>query len=231
MTYGYLYCFSNQSMPGILKVGMTERTPWLRLNEANRSDTWSPPTPYKIEFAKKVLNPKRKEATLHTMLSQYTERINPKRKFFRASSEEVKAFFDLIDGDLWVEDPEEEIKTFFGLIDGGLTDTYIEEIKTLLDEEEEEEEDNQSTNSPVVKYRDMKCFTNGQRIRHTIGINKTWIGIYDSSRNGIMYNTQFYKSLNEFAAMHHSIDRDRTANGWKECECEVNGKWISTYNL
>jgi len=108
MTDGYLYCFSNQSMPGILKVGMTERTPEIRLNEANSSDTWRPPTPYKIEFAKKVLNPKQKETTLHNLLSQYTEQINPKREFFRVSSEEVNTFFDLIDGNLWVKNPEEE---------------------------------------------------------------------------------------------------------------------------
>ena len=210
MTDGYLYCFSNESMPGILKVGMTDRTPVIRLNEANSSDTWRPPTPYKIEFAKKVLNPKQKETTLHILLSQYTKRINPKREFFRVSIEEVKTFFDLIDGDLCVnEDPEED----------------------------SEEGDNQSTtsNSPVVKCRDMSiCFTNGQRIRHTIGINKTWIGIYDSSKNGIIYDKNFYKSLSGFAAMHYSIDRKdrvKSANGWKECECEINGKWISTYNL
>ena len=214
MMDGYLYCFSNQSMPGILKVGMTERTPEIRLNEANSSDTWRPPSPYKIEFAKKVLNPKQKETTLHNLLSQYTERINPKREFFRVSSEEVKTFFDLIDGDLWVKYPEEE-----------------------EEEDEEEDEDNQSTilNSSVIKCRDMsKCFTNGQRIRHTIGINKTWIGIYNSLKNGIIYDTKFYKSLSGFAEMHYSIDRTdrvKSANGWKECECEVNGKWISTYNL
>ena len=216
MTDGYLYCFSNQSMPGILKVGMTERTPKIRLNEANSSDTWRPPTPYKIEFAKKVLNPKQKETTLHNLLSQYTERINPKREFFRVSSEEVKTFFDLIDGDLWVkEDPEEE--------------------------EEEEEEYNLSTisnSSPVVKCRDMrKCFTNGQRIRHTIGINKTWIGIYDSSKNGIIYNGKMYQGrspLNQFAKSHYETernDRGSNVNAWSECECEVNEQWISTYNL
>ena len=215
MTDGYLYCFSNQSMPGILKVGMTERTPEIRLNEANSSDTWRPPTPYKIEFAKKVLNPKDKETILHKLLSQYTERINPKREFFRISPEEVKTFFDLIDGDLWVKDPDPEEE----------------------EEEEEEEEDNQSSisNLPVVKCRDMtKCFTHGQRIRHIIGINKTWIGIYDSSKNGIMYDTKFYKSLSGFAERHYSIDRTdrvKSANGWKECQCEVNGKWISTFNL
>ena len=128
-----------------------------------------------MEFAKKVLNPKQKETTLHSLLSQYTERINPKREFFRVSTEEVKAFFDLIDGDLWVKD--------------------LEDAEEEEEEEEEEEHDSHSTisnYSPVVKCRGnremRKCFTNGQRIRHTIGINKTWIGIYDCSNNGIMYD-------------------------------------------
>lgn len=94
-------------MPGILKVGMTERTPELRLNEANNSGTWTLPS-YKIVIAKKVLNPKQKELTLHILLSQYTQRIHPKREFFRVSQEEVKTFFDLIDGELWVETLEKE---------------------------------------------------------------------------------------------------------------------------
>lgn len=106
MTDGYLYCFSNESMPGILKVGYTNRTPEERLNDANSSNTWKPPTPYKIEFAKKALNAKQKETILHKLLSQYTERVNPKREFFRVSPEEVMTFFDLIDGELWVEEYE-----------------------------------------------------------------------------------------------------------------------------
>ena len=212
MTDGYLYCFSNESMPGILKVGMTERTPEIRVKELY---TTGVPLPFKIEFAKKVLNPKQKETTLHILLAQYTERTNAKREFFRVSTEEVKTFFELIDGEVWKPEPTPE----------------------PTPEPEEEEEDKQSTisNSPLVKCRLMsKCFTNGQRICHTIGINKTWIGIYDSSKNGIMYDTKFYKSLSAFAVEHYSIDRtDRgpSANGWKECKCEVNGEWISTYNL
>ena len=260
MTDGYLYCFSNPSMPGILKVGMTERTPEIRLNEANSSDTWRPPTPYKIEFAKKVCCPNQKEKTLHALLSKYTERINPNREFFRASPEEVNTFFNLIDGDLWVEPPKEE------------------DIKKEENEEEKENEEKKDikkcssdmtncfTDAPQYSRRiaprssipveptscrpyrlngsvkkgsrEMaKCFTDGQYIRHTIGINKPWVGIYDSSKNGIIYDSKFYKTLIGFAEMHYSIDKidkiDRvsSADGWKECECEVNGKWISTYNL
>ena len=108
MMDGYIYCFSNDSMPGILKVGMTERTPEIRLNEANNSDTWRPPTPYKIEFAKQVLKPKEKEKKIHNLLEKYAMRDNLKREFFRVSREDVMAFFDLIDGNLLDKDTKEE---------------------------------------------------------------------------------------------------------------------------
>jgi hypothetical protein len=108
MTEGYLYCFSNPSMPGILKIGMTERTPDKRLSEANASDTWRPPTPYKIEFAKKVSDPLKKEKTLHRLLEQYTDCINRYRKFFRVSTEEVYEFFNLMDGVMWNETQVDE---------------------------------------------------------------------------------------------------------------------------
>lgn len=209
MAEGYIYCFSNESMPNILKVGMTERTPDIRLSEANSSDTWRPPTPYKIEFAKKVSDAAGKEKTLHILLEQYTDRINPRREFFRVSPEEVRKFFDLMDGSMWSST-----------------------AKIVDFEDEGEDEDTQF----VIKgCRDMsKCFKNGQLIRHVIGINKIWIGTYDSLRNGIIYNDNFYKSLSGFAGAHYSIDhaaRCKEANGWKECECEVDGKWISTYSL
>jgi len=78
-----------------------------------------------------------------------------------------------------------------------------------------------------------KCFTNGQRIRHKIGINKIWIGIYDSSNNGIIYNDEFYKSLSNFALCHNRTYNPHriSTNGWAECECEIDGEWVSPYNL
>ena len=204
-------------MPGILKVGMTERTPEARLSEANSPDTWRPPTPYKIEFAKKVSNHPQKEKTLHTLLEQYTDRIHPRREFFKVSSEEVRKFFDLMDGEMWAETPKEE-------------------------EEEEEEEDTSSESAPVVNATGVKgccdmtrCFTNGQRIRHIVGINKIGIGTYDSSKNGVVYNEILYPSLSKFAIAHilkdHNPNRTSKRNGWEHCECEVDGKWISTYSL
>ena len=197
---------------------MTERTPEARLREANTSDTWQPPTSYKIEFAKKVYNASEKEKTLHIILEQYTCRINPRREFFRVQLEEVRTLFDLMDGEMWAETGEEE-----------------EEEDDEEDEDTSYESATRAKTTGIKGCRDMaKCFTNGQRIRHKIGINKIWIGVYDSSKNGIVFDGKFYKSLSGFSQTHYSIDRTdrcKEANGWKECECELDGKWISTYSL
>jgi hypothetical protein len=101
MSKGYLYCMSNPSMPGIFKIGMTKRTPEIRLKEANSSDTWRPPTNYKIEFSQFVTNPKQKEAQIHKILKRNFERINDEREFFRAPIEDIKLFFDLMDNEIY----------------------------------------------------------------------------------------------------------------------------------
>jgi hypothetical protein len=106
ITNGYLYCMTNACMPNLLKIGMTERTPDERLKDANSPDTWRPPVPYVIEFAKQVTNPKQKETTLHRLLEQYTERVHPRREFFRLPIEDVRTFFDLMDGEYWVPNDE-----------------------------------------------------------------------------------------------------------------------------
>ena len=87
-------------MPDLLKVGMTERVPDERLYEANVSNTWIP-SKFKIEFAKKCVNPKEKEKMLHNLLSKYEDRVNPAREFFKVTPEVVRLFFDLIDGEYW----------------------------------------------------------------------------------------------------------------------------------
>jgi len=198
-------------MPGILKVGMTERTPDTRLGEANSSDTWRPPTPYKIEFAKKVSNAAAKEKTLHILLEQYTERINPRREFFRVSPEEVKKFFDLMDGEMWADVPD-------------------------VEEEEDDEDTSSETRTRTMPSgcRDMtKCFTNGQRIRNALTADRVWIGIYDLSRNVIVCDGKIYTSPSHFALSHIRVytPTRNSVNGWTSCECEVNGNWISTSSL
>lgn len=95
---GYIYCFSNESMEGIYKVGFTTRTPLMRLKEANRGDTWSLSGKFHIEFAKEVDDCREKERKIHKHLSLVGERVSDNREFFKISLEVVRSVFDLMDG-------------------------------------------------------------------------------------------------------------------------------------
>jgi len=297
---GYVYCMSNPSMPGILKVGMTNRTPEDRAKELFKTGV---PTPFKIEFAKLVSEPKKKESSLHRLLEQYTERVNDRREFFRVSPEEVMSFFDLMDGEEWVEtsieiereegEVEEEgyeegecrkldsskyvSKDIFQhqdilrqclrdtefkgkydattdqfITDAGASYTSLRkwniansnavELKSYPDcwtsfkvyDGEKFVDINLGSISPLGRRDMTKYFHCGQKIRHTIGINKTWIGTYDSSRNGIVHNEKIYKSMSGFVNTHHRENGSYThngVNGWVACEYEDNGVWISTKTL
>ena len=106
MAEGWVYCISNPSMPGLLKIGMTVRTPQERLKEANSSDTWRPPTTFVLEFAKRVRDPLQKERTIHKLLEQYDQRVNSKREFFEVSTVTARLCFELMDGE-WLADAYE----------------------------------------------------------------------------------------------------------------------------
>ena len=216
---GWIYCFSNESMPHILKIGMTMRDPEGRNRELF---TTSVPLPFKIEFAKKVKDPKEKEKSIHILLAQYTERIHPRREFFKVSPEEVKVFFDLIDGEEW--SPRETNEGS----DEGEDDEGEGDADNIDDE-------NESIERRKIGCRDMrKCFTHGQRIRHKVGINKIIIGEYDYEKNGVIYEGVFYKSLSGFVNEYHKKNgtyKNHGLSGWSYTECEVDGNWISTFNL
>ena len=107
------------------------------------------------------------------------------------------------------------------------------DMKTEDDEEKKivsQEEDNSD------KKTKLDCcmrnhFEDGQRIRHTISkiINDTRIGIYNKVKDEIHYEGQKYKSPSGFASSHYKQkrpDRKPETNGWKNCEYEVDGKWI-----
>lgn len=179
---------------------MTERTPEERLREAN-SGTWNLPT-FKIEFAKKVQNPLDKENTLHKLLEQYTNRVHPRREFFAVSVEEVRTFFDLMDGEMWTA-PAPALEQVGG----------EEEV----------------VQPPSKVPRDMsKVFKDGQQIRHVFGVNQTWVGTYAAASNSILCDGQTYTSLSAFALQHLRTRNPmrQAVNGWSECEVLVNGVWV-----
>ena len=104
---GWVYALSNESMPGLIKIGFTSRSPSERLDEANAPNTFGPPTPYRIELAKKVRNANQREKMIHRILSR--DRVNMSREFFRVSIEVVRDVFALMDGEEWgLEDTEAE---------------------------------------------------------------------------------------------------------------------------
>jgi len=78
MTIGFIYCLTNHYMPGICKIGRTDRAPSQRCKEL--SDSTSAPWPFDIQFYVEVDNSIAMERDIHEALSNF--RINDCREFF-----------------------------------------------------------------------------------------------------------------------------------------------------
>lgn len=88
MTEGYIYCLSNPSMPGLLKIGATIRTPEDRAKELY---TTGVAYPFQIEFSRYVSYVFETEKQIHKILETY--RI-PSREFFKISVENALKVID-----------------------------------------------------------------------------------------------------------------------------------------
>ena len=84
---GWVYAFESPSMPGVVKIGATDRDPEERLHEANESDT-RPPEAYRIAWAAEVDAPFIVEKRIHAAFAEL--RINPGREFFRITADEAR---------------------------------------------------------------------------------------------------------------------------------------------
>lgn len=100
---------ANVSMPGIYKVGMTTRTPAARLAEANKADTWRPPTEYTVAYKVRVNDVLATEHRLHAYLAEKDWRIHPRREFFRAPLRDIKILLDHV-ASLGDDDEETEVE-------------------------------------------------------------------------------------------------------------------------
>jgi hypothetical protein len=224
---GYVYCLSNPLYDGIYKVGFTANEPDIRMNQIYSTGV---PLPFKLEFAKKVNNFQTKEKTLHKILTQYGERINPRREFFKISLAEIRTFFDLMDGTYYVEN------------------NVNINLDGIDDDIQEEREDISEDNISIVDKtgsekgnenswcRDItKCFYHGQKICHQIGITDIWFGFYDENIKKIVREGIEYGKMSAFSNAHYKEarpDKLYNSSGWYECECELeNGTFISTFKL
>jgi hypothetical protein len=84
---GYVYILSNETMPGLMKIGFTERTVAERISELSAHT--GVPSPYKEEASFPVAEPSKIERLIHDSLSPYRHRED--REFFRLSPGEATA--------------------------------------------------------------------------------------------------------------------------------------------
>jgi hypothetical protein len=111
---GCMYIAENPTFPGIKKVGITQRSPEIRLKEHNRKsskakieefylwkDLKSELTRYniadwKIVFKKKVYNVKRKEKILNELISRHRVDIGYGKECYAISLEKVKKYYEKV---------------------------------------------------------------------------------------------------------------------------------------
>lgn len=81
-----VYVLTNEAMPGIVKIGMTEAdSVEARMTQLNAHS--GVPLPFECYFAAEVDACRRIESILHQLFSE--QRINPRREFFRVDPEKV----------------------------------------------------------------------------------------------------------------------------------------------
>lgn len=82
---GFVYVLSNEAMPGIVKIGMTQRDPSIRLREINSA---TGVLPFKLEAAVTTRNAKWTEKAVHQRLAHL--RVNDGREFFRITARDAR---------------------------------------------------------------------------------------------------------------------------------------------
>lgn len=107
MNIGFIYCFTNRFMPGICKIGKTDRSPSQRLKEL--SSATAAPAEFDIQFYCEVDNALMVERQIHQAFSQL--RVNPCREFFSCTPAEAfywmqcntDMYTSFVDGDVIFE--------------------------------------------------------------------------------------------------------------------------------
>lgn len=87
---GWIYVFTNKAMPGLVKIGYTDRDPLVRVSEQHSGL----PYPHELQYEVLVDNAYSKEQLIHKRLFQYNE----SKEWFRLSPEEAISKIKLIIG-------------------------------------------------------------------------------------------------------------------------------------
>lgn len=90
---GFVYILTNESMPGLIKIGLTDQND---VESRIRSlDTTGVALPFQCYYAAKVEDNRRVESALHTAFGDF--RIRPNREFFRLDPYKVKAILEVLE--------------------------------------------------------------------------------------------------------------------------------------
>lgn len=155
---GYIYCFSNNNMEGVYKIGFTKRSPLIRLKEANRGNTWALSGKFHIEFSKKVNDCIKMEKNIHDILDSFDTRIQPNREFFKLSLSTIKKIFEITEGEWYIDNDE----------DTNISIIYpsIEDVSVIACEELEINNFGNENTSYISKIDFLKLFETGYKMIH-----------------------------------------------------------------
>ena len=113
---GYVYVLMNQSMPNLVKIGKTQRTPEERAKEL--SSTTGVPTPFTVVYDNYFENCSHAEQHVHILLENKGYRVSKNREFFEMP---IKDAIDVV----------METKNYFGEFQKNNAEEYIEENKDI----------------------------------------------------------------------------------------------------
>jgi hypothetical protein len=115
---GYVYILENDLMPGLIKIGMTDRDPFQRAVEL--SSATGVPAPFEVRAYFFAVRPESIEAAIHEEFSIY--RLQRGREFFRISlNDALRQIHDRFAGEVseitvWQNDQWETFSPFIGTV-------------------------------------------------------------------------------------------------------------------
>ena len=225
---GYVYCMTNEHMPGFVKVGYTDRTPEDRLGEAN-GDTWSIPC-WKCETFVRVKSPRDAEKAIHLLLSHESGRVSPRREFFTCSVEYVKMVFAI----LRTQNPELMPQA-----------VILAEVATVIANEMRRTvsfttEFTEAAASPASSaggtgIRESKrIFRDGQILKHVYKGDEA-MAIYRKDRDVFVWKGIEFASFSRLNSAHKQFvnpEIKSAGNAWDEWTCmDTNGNYVPVKNL
>ena len=86
----WVYILTNKSMPGLVKIGMTKRDPYIRANEL--ASQTGIPTKFEVDYAVRVWNSFTIEQNVHRRLDRF--RVNQNREFFEIDVKTARKVLD-----------------------------------------------------------------------------------------------------------------------------------------